>query len=300
MTKERIREHFKNLGVLVVYYSLHDLHKQPINSFFRFRNSDSQYEYSYELVGLIKSIGKVLKMETDYLIVYGNCIKFVLAKFTSICSLKTSNIIGFSIFVCEHAQKEIMQKVASRHTDDSNKFNIKPKEKIDENVINALETSLKSKGVVSETLESIKEAKNNKEYENLSNRGFLRAKLDQGVWINFQESLGYNLSALQKKAISLLKISPNQILELVQKLYMKGHISYPTEYLFEETFKKNLYKIYKDSENDCFNKNVADEEKVLLEFPSRKFTPNEFFTAALLTLNAMEFCLYINSEKKGN
>ncbi|WP_258220912.1 DNA topoisomerase [Helicobacter pylori] len=191
-----------------------------------------------------------------------------------------------------------MQKVASRHTGDSNKFNIKPKEKIDENVINALETSLKSKGVVSETLESIKEAKNNKEYENLSNRGFLRAKLDQGVWINFQESLGYNLSALQKKAISLLKISPNQILELVQKLYMKGHISYPTEYLFEEIFKKNLYKIYKDSENDCFNKNVADEEKVLLEFPSRKFTPNEFFTAALLTLNAMEFCLYINLKKK--
>ncbi|BDA08309.1 hypothetical protein AOH251_07440 [Helicobacter pylori] len=177
-----------------------------------------------------------------------------------------------------------MQKVASRHTDDSNKFNIKPKEKIDENVINALEISLKSKGVVSETLESIKEAKNNKEYENLSNRGFLRAKLDQGIGINFQESLGYNLSALQKKAISLLKISPNQILELVQKLYMKGHISYPTEYLFEETFKKNLYKIYKDSENDCFNKNVADEEKVLLEFPSRKFTPNEFFTAASLTL----------------
>ncbi|GAA9698185.1 hypothetical protein VN0004_11740 [Helicobacter pylori] len=246
MTEERIRENFKNLGVLVVYYSLHDLHKQPINPF----------------------------------------------------SLKTSNIIGFSIFICEHAQKEIMQKVASRHTDDSNKFNIKPKEKIDENVINALETSLKSKGVVSETLESIKEAKNNKEYENLSNRGFLRAKLDQGVGINFQESLGYNLSTLQKKAISLLKISPNQILELVQKLYMKGHISYPTEYLFEETFKKNLYKIYKDSENDCFSKNVADEEKVLLGFPNRKFTPNEFFTAVSLILNAMEFCLYINLKKK--
>ncbi|GAA7062262.1 hypothetical protein ID0183_11810 [Helicobacter pylori] len=191
-----------------------------------------------------------------------------------------------------------MQKVASRHTGDSNKFNIKPKEKIDENVINALEMCLKSKGVVSETLESIKEAKNNKEYENLSNRGFLGAKLDQGVGINFQESLGYNLSTLQKKAISLLKISPNQILELVQKLYMKGRISYPTEYLFEETFKKNLYKIYKDSENDCFNKNVADEEKVLLEFPSRKFTPNEFFTAVLLILNAREFCLYINLKKK--
>lgn len=79
---------------------------------------------------------------------------------------------------------------------------------------------------------------------------------------------------------------------------MKGHISYPTEYLFEETFKKNLYKIYKDSENDCFNKNVADEEKVLLEFPSRKFTPNEFFTATSLTLNAREFCLYINLKKK--
>ncbi len=248
MTEERIRENFKNLGVLVVYYSLHDLHKQPINSF----------------------------------------------------SLKTSNIIGFSIFICEHAQKEIMQKVASRHTDDSNKFkfNIKPKEKIDENVINVLETSLKSKGVVLETLESIKEAKNNKEYENLSNRGFLRAKLDQGVGINFQESLGYNLSALQKKAISLLKISPNQILKLVQKLYMKGRISYPTEYLFEETFKKNLYKIYKYSENDCFNKNVDDEEKVLLGFPNRKFTPNELFTAVSLILNAREFCLYINLKKK--
>lgn len=193
-----------------------------------------------------------------------------------------------------------MQKVASRHTGDSNKFNIKPKEKVDENVINALETSLKSKGVVSETLESIKEAKNNKEYENLSNRGFLRAKLDQGVWINFQESLGYNLSALQKKAISLLKISPNQILELVQKLYMKGHISYPTEYLFEETFKKNLYKIYKDSENDCFNKNVADEEKVLLEFPSRKFTPNEFFTDTSLTLKCNGILSLYQSEKKGN
>ncbi|MGL2853585.1 hypothetical protein ACQKAU_02515 [Helicobacter pylori] len=208
--------------------------------------------------------------------------------------------MGFSIFICERAQKEIMQKVASRHTDDSNKFNIKPKEKIDENVINALETSLKFKGVVSETLESIKEAKNNKEYENLSNRGFLRAKLDQGVGINFQESLGYNLSALQKKAISLLKISPNQILELVQKLYMKGHrhISYPTEYLFEETFKKNLYKIYKDSENDCFSKNVADEEKVLLGFPNRKFTPNEFFYSCITYLKCKGILSLYQSEKK--
>ncbi len=32
----------------------------------------------------------------------------------------------------------------------------------------------------------------------------------------------------------------------------------------------------------------------------KNFKNNEFFTAALLTLNAMEFCLYINSEKKGN
>ncbi|PUD85471.1 cag pathogenicity island protein [Helicobacter pylori] len=30
----------------------------------------------------------------------------------------------------------------------------------------------------------------------------------------------------------------------------------------------------------------------------KNFKNNEFFTAALLTLNAMEFCLYINSEKK--
>ncbi|MFS7886448.1 cag pathogenicity island protein [Helicobacter pylori] len=49
MTEERMRENFKNLGVLVVYYSLHDPHKRPINSFFRFRNSDLQYESSYEL-----------------------------------------------------------------------------------------------------------------------------------------------------------------------------------------------------------------------------------------------------------
>ncbi|UOS12490.1 cag pathogenicity island protein [Helicobacter pylori] len=65
MTKERIRENFKNLGVVVVCYSLHDPHKWPINSFFRFKNSYLQYESSYELVGLIKSIGKALKMETD-------------------------------------------------------------------------------------------------------------------------------------------------------------------------------------------------------------------------------------------
>ncbi|WQT52911.1 cag pathogenicity island protein [Helicobacter pylori] len=65
MTKERIRENFKNLGVLVVYYSLHDSHKRPINSFFRFKNSYLQYESSCELVGLIKSIGKALKMETN-------------------------------------------------------------------------------------------------------------------------------------------------------------------------------------------------------------------------------------------
>ncbi|UFG20691.1 cag pathogenicity island protein [Helicobacter pylori] len=32
----------------------------------------------------------------------------------------------------------------------------------------------------------------------------------------------------------------------------------------------------------------------------KNFKNNEFFTATLLTLNAMEFCLYINSEKKGN
>ncbi|WP_000159779.1 hypothetical protein [Helicobacter pylori] len=65
MTKERIRENFKNLGVLVVYYSLHDSHKWSINSFFRFKHSYLQYESSYELVGLIKSISKALKMETN-------------------------------------------------------------------------------------------------------------------------------------------------------------------------------------------------------------------------------------------
>ncbi|GAA6801622.1 hypothetical protein BTM165_00780 [Helicobacter pylori] len=65
MTKKRIRENFKNLGVVVVYYSLHDPHKRPINSFFRFKDSYLQYESSYELVGLIKSIGKALKMETN-------------------------------------------------------------------------------------------------------------------------------------------------------------------------------------------------------------------------------------------
>ncbi|WP_341848147.1 cag pathogenicity island protein [Helicobacter pylori] len=65
MTEERIRENFKNLGVLVVCYSLHDPHERPINSFFRFKNSYLQYESSYELVGLIKSIGKALKIETS-------------------------------------------------------------------------------------------------------------------------------------------------------------------------------------------------------------------------------------------
>ncbi len=65
MIEERIRENFKNLGVVVVYYSLHDPHKRPINSFFRFKDSYLQYEPSYELVGLIKSIGKALKMETN-------------------------------------------------------------------------------------------------------------------------------------------------------------------------------------------------------------------------------------------
>nr|WP_231220122.1 cag pathogenicity island protein [Helicobacter pylori] len=49
----------------MVYYSLHDSHKRPINSFFRFKDSYLQYESSYELVGLIKSIGKALKMETN-------------------------------------------------------------------------------------------------------------------------------------------------------------------------------------------------------------------------------------------
>ncbi|MGN8486625.1 cag pathogenicity island protein [Helicobacter pylori] len=49
MTEERIRENFTNLGVLVVCYSLHDLHKQPINSFFGFKSSYLQYESSYEL-----------------------------------------------------------------------------------------------------------------------------------------------------------------------------------------------------------------------------------------------------------
>ncbi|MGL2426067.1 cag pathogenicity island protein [Helicobacter pylori] len=49
MTEERIRENFTNLGVLVVCYSLHDLNKQPINSFFRFKSSYLQYESSYEL-----------------------------------------------------------------------------------------------------------------------------------------------------------------------------------------------------------------------------------------------------------
>ncbi|MGL2512674.1 cag pathogenicity island protein [Helicobacter pylori] len=49
MTKERIRENFKNLGVVVVYHSLHDPHKRPINSFFRFKSSYLRYESSYEL-----------------------------------------------------------------------------------------------------------------------------------------------------------------------------------------------------------------------------------------------------------
>lgn len=37
LTKERIRENFKNLGVVVVCYSLHDPHKWPINSFLDLR-----------------------------------------------------------------------------------------------------------------------------------------------------------------------------------------------------------------------------------------------------------------------
>ncbi|WP_338420894.1 cag pathogenicity island protein [Helicobacter pylori] len=65
MTEERIRENLTNLGFLVVCYSLHDLNKQPINSFFRFKSSYLRYESSYELVGLIKSIGKALKIETN-------------------------------------------------------------------------------------------------------------------------------------------------------------------------------------------------------------------------------------------
>ncbi|GAA7624471.1 hypothetical protein JP0133_09820 [Helicobacter pylori] len=65
LTKERIRENFKNLDVLVVYYSLYDSYKRPTNSFFRFKNGCLQYESSYELLGLIKSIGKALKMETN-------------------------------------------------------------------------------------------------------------------------------------------------------------------------------------------------------------------------------------------
>ncbi|GHQ55537.1 hypothetical protein JP0070_13670 [Helicobacter pylori] len=52
MTKERIRENFKNLGVLVVYYSLHDPHKRPINSFFRFKNGYLQYESSLRVGGV--------------------------------------------------------------------------------------------------------------------------------------------------------------------------------------------------------------------------------------------------------
>ncbi len=32
----------------------------------------------------------------------------------------------------------------------------------------------------------------------------------------------------------------------------------------------------------------------------KNFKNNEFFTATSLTLNAMEFCLYINLKKKGN
>ncbi|EJB77875.1 cagEpsilon protein [Helicobacter pylori Hp A-27] len=32
----------------------------------------------------------------------------------------------------------------------------------------------------------------------------------------------------------------------------------------------------------------------------KNFKNNEFFTDTPLILNAMEFCLYINSEKKGN
>ncbi|WP_080015068.1 cag pathogenicity island protein [Helicobacter pylori] len=49
MTEKRIRENFTNLGFLVVCYSLHDLHKQPINSFFRFKSGYLRYESSYEL-----------------------------------------------------------------------------------------------------------------------------------------------------------------------------------------------------------------------------------------------------------
>ncbi|MGL2428347.1 cag pathogenicity island protein [Helicobacter pylori] len=49
MTEKRIRENFTNLGFLVVCYSLHDLNKQPINSFFRFKSGYLQYESSYEL-----------------------------------------------------------------------------------------------------------------------------------------------------------------------------------------------------------------------------------------------------------
>ncbi|RKV18914.1 hypothetical protein DD749_02665 [Helicobacter pylori] len=60
---------------------------------------------------------------------------------------------------------------------------------------------------------------------------------------DFKEAMGYNLSALQKKASALLKISPQKVLDIVQELYMNGHVSYPRsecEYLNDTDFNPNL------------------------------------------------------------
>ncbi len=60
---------------------------------------------------------------------------------------------------------------------------------------------------------------------------------------DFKEAMGYNLSTLQKQASALLKISPQKVLDIIQELYMNGHVSYPRsecEYLKDTDFNPNL------------------------------------------------------------
>ncbi|WP_033747866.1 DNA topoisomerase, partial [Helicobacter pylori] len=107
----------------------------------------------------------------------------------------------------------------------------------------------------------------------------------------FKEAMGYNLSALQKKASALLKISPQKVLDIVQELYMNGYVSYPRsecEYLndtdFNPNLKDKLLNTYaneyekagiKDYEFDNTNKNSVFDSNKTQEHSHTAIIPTE-------------------------
>ncbi len=162
--------------------------------------------------------------------------------------------------------------------------------------------SVKFKDGAKELVVHYKKSKDDKEDPKLSleeANGILRnLEQEKSLYLNkkeateyFKEAMGYNLSALQKKASALLKISPQKVLDIVQELYMNGYVSYPRsecEYLNDTDFNPNLKDKFlnayanefekvgiKDYEFDNINKSSVFDSNKTQEHSHTAIIPTE-------------------------